>query len=137
MTLRWSLKIRNSQQRLNRKANRRAHYLIDQGVKSDDLVGLCIERSFDMIIGILGILKAGAAYVPLDPSYPHDRLQFILNDSQARTIVTQSTLIDSLPVTNQQIVTLDSSETKVLLRDYSPDNIGRQNLQLPPANQHM
>ncbi|MBU2895914.1 condensation domain-containing protein, partial [Vibrio hepatarius] len=59
---------------LNQRANQLAHYLLEQGVRADTLVGLCAERGLEMMIGLLGILKAGGAYVPLDPSYPSDRL---------------------------------------------------------------
>jgi amino acid adenylation domain-containing protein len=66
---------------LNARANQVAHHLLSLGVKPDNLIGLSVERSLEMIVGILGILKAGAAYVPLDPSYPEERLNFILEDS--------------------------------------------------------
>ena len=61
------------------------------------LVGLCVQRSLDMVVGLLGILKAGAAYVPMDPSYPKERLQYILEDSKATIVLTQESLVDGLP----------------------------------------
>jgi amino acid adenylation domain-containing protein len=73
---------------LDRRANQLAHYLRGLGVAPEVRVGLCVERSLDMIVGILGILKAGGAYVPLDPQYPQDRLAFMLDDSQARVLIT-------------------------------------------------
>ncbi|MGV0104585.1 Non-ribosomal peptide synthetase [Nostoc sp. DSM 114160] len=82
---------------LNYRANQLAHYLRSLGVKPDVLVGLCVERSLEMVIGLLGILKAGAAYVPLDPEYPSDRLSFILDDTQVKVLLTQQRLIDRLP----------------------------------------
>jgi non-ribosomal peptide synthetase component F/methionyl-tRNA formyltransferase len=75
---------------LNARANQLAHYLQKYGVGPDSLVGLCVERSLAMVISILGILKAGGAYVPLDPSYPTARLTYILEDTQASVLVTQS-----------------------------------------------
>lgn len=66
---------------LNARANQLAHYLISKGVKPDDLIALCVERNVSMIIAILGILKAGCAYVPLDPIYPSQRLSNILHDA--------------------------------------------------------
>ncbi len=75
---------------LNAQANRLAHYLISQGIRPEARVGLCIERSLDMMIGILGILKVGAAYVPLDPSYPKARLDYIVADAAVECVVTQS-----------------------------------------------
>ncbi|TYZ39082.1 non-ribosomal peptide synthetase module, partial [Ralstonia solanacearum] len=66
---------------LNARANRVAHALIGLGVGPDARVGLCVERSVELVVGLLGILKAGGGYVPLDPSYPQDRLAYMLEDS--------------------------------------------------------
>ncbi|NKI72840.1 AMP-binding protein, partial [Collimonas pratensis] len=63
---------------LNVRANRLAHHLRAQGVGPDILVGVCVERSLELIVGLLAILKAGGAYLPLDPSYPQDRLAYML-----------------------------------------------------------
>jgi len=82
---------------LNTRANRLAHYLRDQGVGPDTLVGLCMERSLDMIVGLYGILKAGGAYVPLDPSYPADRLATIVEDAQPAVVLTQQHLREKVP----------------------------------------
>ncbi len=79
-------------QELNHKANQLAHYLIEEGVTPDDLVGICIERSPEMVIGILGILKAGAAYVPLDPDYPKSRLEYMVEDAKLGIVLTQACL---------------------------------------------
>ncbi|MBO1537086.1 non-ribosomal peptide synthetase, partial [Pseudomonas sp. OA65] len=90
---------------LNAQANRVAHGLIALGVQPDDTVGLCARRSPHMLIGLLGILKAGAAYVPLDPQYPAQRLSHMLTDSKPRALVHQSGL-DELPVP-QGLATLE------------------------------
>src|SRR4051812_7415684 len=74
---------------LNRRANRLAHYLRSLGVQPDQLVGLRIERGFEMVIGLIGILKAGAAYLPLDPAYPPERVAFMLEDSRVDVVLTQ------------------------------------------------
>jgi non-ribosomal peptide synthetase component F len=79
---------------INNRANQLAHYLIGLGVGPHTLVGLCLDRSFEMIVGLLGILKAGAAYVPLDPRYPKERLRFILEDTQANVLITQQKYFD-------------------------------------------
>jgi non-ribosomal peptide synthetase component F len=79
-------------QQLNEKANQLAHYLRSLGVGPDTLVAIAVERSLEMIIGLLGILKAGGAYVPLDPSYPSERLQFMLEDTNASVLITQAHL---------------------------------------------
>ncbi|KAL1915185.1 uncharacterized protein VTP21DRAFT_7461 [Calcarisporiella thermophila] len=76
---------------LNTRANRLAHHLIDLGVQPDDLVAICVERSPEMIIGLLAILKAGGAYVPLDPSYASDRLREILDGAAPTILVADKT----------------------------------------------
>ncbi|MEA2540847.1 MAG: hypothetical protein QOH35_2213, partial [Acidobacteriaceae bacterium] len=77
---------------LNRQANRLAHYLRELGVKPDDRVAICVERGFQMMVGLLAILKAGGAYVPMDPAYPLERLRFMLDDSAPVALLTQSNL---------------------------------------------
>ncbi|MFE1748578.1 amino acid adenylation domain-containing protein [Coleofasciculus sp. H7-2] len=77
---------------LNIRANQLAGYLQQLGVVTGVIVGICVERSVDMIVGLLGILKAGGAYLPLDPSYPQERLNFMLEDAQISILLTQSIL---------------------------------------------
>ncbi len=77
---------------LNRQANRLAHHLRALGVKPDTLVGICVDRSLEMIVALLAVMKAGGAYVPMDPAYPQDRLQFMLEDSRPAVLLTQSHL---------------------------------------------
>ncbi len=84
-------------QQLNQRANRLAHKLIEQGVGPNVLVGLAVERSLEMVIGLLAILKAGGAYVPLDPAYPQDRLQHMMQDSAIALLLTQGHLQQGLP----------------------------------------
>lgn len=79
---------------LNRKANQLARYLRKLGVGVEKLVGICVERSLEMMIGLLGILKAGGVYVPLDPSHPRDRLAFMLQDAQVSVLLTEERLIE-------------------------------------------
>jgi len=81
---------------LNRRANQLAHYLRKLGVGPEVLVSICVERSLEMVIGQLGIVKAGGAFVPFDPDYPKERLAFMLEDSQARVLLTQRQLVDEL-----------------------------------------
>ncbi|WP_346656797.1 non-ribosomal peptide synthase/polyketide synthase [Pseudomonas sp. SWRI18] len=83
---------------LNRRANRLAHRLIEAGVGPDVLVGLAVQRSVEMVVGLLAVLKAGGAYVPLDPEYPRDRLAYMLQDSGVKLLLTQAHLLDQLPV---------------------------------------
>lgn len=93
---------------LNNRANQLAHYLKSLGVKPEVRVGICVERSLEMVIGILAILKAGGAYVPLDPAYPNERLAFMLEDVQAPVLLTQTHLQNKLPINNQTVLNLDS-----------------------------
>ncbi|SUD30354.1 peptide synthase [Pseudomonas fluorescens] len=83
---------------LNQQANALAHRLIDQGAGPDGLVGIALERSLEMVIGLLAILKAGGAYVPLDPEYPSDRLAYMMQDSGITLLLSQRSLLDTLPV---------------------------------------
>ena len=82
---------------LNRNANQLAHYLRKLGVRPEMPVGICLERSLAMIVSVLGVLKAGGAYLPLDPSYPSDRLQHMLSDSKVEVVLTQRKLLSLLP----------------------------------------
>ncbi|HYE31499.1 MAG TPA: amino acid adenylation domain-containing protein [Methylomirabilota bacterium] len=77
---------------LQQRSNQLAHYLLAKGDCENGLIGLATERSIDMLVGMLGILKAGAAYVPLDPSYPRERLQWMIEDTGMKLLVTQSKL---------------------------------------------
>ena len=98
---------------LNARANQLAHYLRERGVGPGDLVGICVERSTAMVVAILGILKAGGAYVPLDLTYPKERLAFMLHDSQARVLLTQSGLLERLPQNEAEVICLDSDRHKI------------------------
>ncbi|MEH2127084.1 amino acid adenylation domain-containing protein [Nostoc sp.] len=93
---------------LNCRANQLAHYLRSLGVKPDVLVGICVERSLEMVVGLLGILKAGGTYVPLDPEYPQERLRFILEDAQVSVLLSQHHLVEKLPECQAQLVNLDT-----------------------------
>lgn len=92
---------------VNTRANQLAHHLRSRGVGPEMLVALCLERSFDLIIGILGILKVGAAYVPCDPEVPAERLAFILEDTQSPVLITQESLLSRLAAPASQVVCLD------------------------------
>ncbi|HEX2569781.1 MAG TPA: non-ribosomal peptide synthase/polyketide synthase [Polyangia bacterium] len=84
---------------LDQRANRLAHTLRDLGVRAETPVGICVERSWEMVVGLLGILKAGGVYVPLDPAYPEERLGFVIEDARVRFVVTQAHLVSRLPAT--------------------------------------
>ncbi|PAX59716.1 non-ribosomal peptide synthetase [Brunnivagina elsteri] len=114
---------------LNEQANELAAYLQTLGVEPDVLVGIYVERSVEMIIGVVAIVKAGGAYVPLDPAYPQERLAHMLEDSRVSVLLTQTTLKEKLPYLNTQIVCLDSNwenladQTRSLKSNVTPDNL--------------
>ncbi len=93
---------------LNRRANQLAAYLGKLGVGPETPVGFCLERSPEMVVGILGILKAGGTYVPLDPAYPKERLAFMLEDTRTPVILTQQRLIEHLPEHQASVVRIDA-----------------------------
>jgi len=88
---------------LNRRANQLAHRLQRMGVGPDVAVAICVERSLDMVVGLLAILKAGGAYVPIDPTYPRERLKFLLQDSSAALLITQAAIFDDEAVAAMNI----------------------------------
>jgi amino acid adenylation domain-containing protein len=98
---------------LNRRANKLAHYLRSVGVGSETLVGMFVERSTEMVTGLLGILKAGAAYVPLDPTYPRDRLAFVVDDADIKVMLTERRMLESLPDHQAEVICLDSDWKKI------------------------
>ena len=93
---------------LNERSNRLARYLRKRGVGPEVLVGLCVERSLEMVVGLLAILKAGGAYVPLDPNYPRQRVAFMLEDAAARVVLSQESLVETLPEGRFDSVQLDA-----------------------------
>lgn len=120
---------------LNRKSNQLAYYLIqEKHIKPDTLIGICIERSVEMVIGILAILKAGGAYVPLDPDYPAARLNYMLQDAELSTVLTLNHHIERTPINQHQAVCLDDANILQQLNEYSVKNIGVEKINLHPKN---
>lgn len=95
-------------QELNQSANQLAHHLQSLGAGPETLVGICMERSAEMVVAILAILKAGAAYVPLDISYPQERISYMLQDAQIRILVTQTATKSRLLEANGTVVDVDA-----------------------------
>ncbi|TMC21724.1 MAG: non-ribosomal peptide synthetase, partial [Chloroflexi bacterium] len=115
---------------LNDRANQLACVLQRTGAGPDVLVGVCLERSLELVVGLLAILKAGAAYVPLDPSYPKTRLAWMLTDTQPVVVLTQTHLMTVLPVGHAQVICLDTDWERIvgeptldLESKVSPDNL--------------
>ncbi|HZO76365.1 MAG TPA: amino acid adenylation domain-containing protein [Ktedonobacteraceae bacterium] len=102
---------------LNRRANQLAHYLQQRGAGPEVFIGICVERSLDLIVGLLGILKAGAAYVPLDPNYPRERLMFMLEDARIPLLLTQERLLHHLPDHDAQVICLDTDWQQIGLEN--------------------
>ena len=109
---------------LNARANRLAHHLIGLGVGPEILVGICLERSIELVVALLGVLKAGGAYLPLDPDYPQARLAFMLQDSRASVLLTQEYGLSRLPQHEAVIVDLDGKR----------DAIARESSENPTAD---
>ncbi|MBD1228687.1 non-ribosomal peptide synthetase, partial [Xenorhabdus griffiniae] len=112
---------------LNRHANQLAHHLIASGVRPDDRVAICADRSLDMIIGLYAILKAGAGYIPLDPEYPAERLAYQLSDSKPVLLLTQQHLQTHLPIQGIPVWLLDDQ--------YNRDNVAKQPAHNPDTDQ--
>ncbi len=92
---------------LNSRANRLAAHLQSRGARPDQLIGLCIKRSHDLMVALLAILKAGCGYLPLDPDYPPERLTFMIQDATVDVLITQEALIDELPEHKAKLVVID------------------------------
>ncbi|MGC4088925.1 MAG: amino acid adenylation domain-containing protein [Polyangiaceae bacterium] len=114
---------------LNARANRLAHRLLRDGVTPDTLVGVALRRSFDMITALLGILKAGAAYVPLDPAYPADRLAYMIEDSGMTMLLSERALLARLPGSAQARL--------LLLEDLGLERLSSENPGVALHEQHL
>ena len=113
-----------SYQDLDSRANQLANHLRDLGAGPETCVGVALERSFEMVIGILGVLKAGAAYVPLDPKYPKDRLEFMLRDTEVPILLTQRRLTDQFPATSARVLCLDADWDVIARQPADPLDTG-------------
>ena len=110
---------------LERRSNQLAHHLRDLGLEPNQTVALCHERSTDMLVGLLGVLKAGGAYIPVDPDYPAERIAYMIEDSQSPIILTQESLLDALPAAGARIICLD--------RDWPQIAAAREDAPVPAA----
>ncbi|WP_345027292.1 amino acid adenylation domain-containing protein, partial [Flavivirga jejuensis] len=102
---------------LDRRSNQLARYLIKEGIKDEDLVGICIDRSLEMIIGILGILKSGGVYVPMDPDYPSDRINYMIDDANINLVLSS--------VASEKAL-VNSQDLEILLLDKDWNRIGKE-----------
>src|SRR6185295_2968697 len=105
---------------LDARANRLARHLRRLGVGPDVLVGLAMERSLDMVVGVLAVLKAGGAYVPIDPEYPKERLTHMLDDSRVPVLLTQEPLLERLPEHGARVVAVDRDAAAIAAESDEP-----------------
>jgi amino acid adenylation domain-containing protein len=106
---------------LNNRANQLAHYLKSLGVSPETLIALCMEKSVEMMVGMLGILKVGGAYIPLDPAYPHERRASKLRNSQASFILTKANIVPTLMSYDAKLISLDQDWAAIA--QHKPDNL--------------
>jgi len=114
---------------LERRANQLGHYLRRLGVGPEALVGLCLERSVEMVTAIMGVLKAGGAYLPLDPEYPPERRAFMLKDAGVRVALTREGLKERLPASWERAVCLDAEWERI-----SEESEGAPESEVKPEN---
>ncbi|MFE6158654.1 amino acid adenylation domain-containing protein [Streptomyces sp. NPDC056486] len=112
--------VRLGYRELEERANRLAHHLRALGAGRESVVGLCVERGADLVVGLLGIMKAGAAYVPLDPGYPADRLAYMLGDSGARLVVSERQSRTGLGPTDAVVVDLTEDRDRIAQQPATP-----------------
>jgi amino acid adenylation domain-containing protein len=112
-----------SYRELNERANQLAHYLQSRGVAADTLVGLCLNKSVEMIVAMLATLKAGGAYLPMDPAYPQERLRFMVEDSKVAYLLTTESLVESVPQKIPTTILLDAERERIKTQPQTaPDN---------------
>ncbi|PFN48379.1 non-ribosomal peptide synthetase [Bacillus thuringiensis] len=113
---------------LNERANELAHYLVEEGIRPNQFVALVFPRSIEMVVSMLAVLKAGAAYLPIDPEYPAERVNYIVDDAKPVCIITHSSVSSKLVIENgMKKIVLDGEETKLALYTYSRMNIACKN----------
>jgi nonribosomal peptide synthetase DhbF len=115
---------------VNQRANRLAHHLISNGIGPENIVGLAIDRSPDLVIALLAVLKAGAAYLPLDPNYPEARINFMIGDARPVRIITNSCFLARLPC-QSPLLLLDDPATRSALINSRTTNLTDEDRLLP------
>ncbi|WP_434086472.1 AMP-binding protein [Photorhabdus laumondii] len=115
---------------LSNKSNQLANYLIEQGVRPDSRVAICLPRSSEMVVAMLATLKAGAAYVPMDPDYPDGRLQFMLTDAEPVVCITVSSIAHRFAACEITTLLLDDAQLNEYLALRSVANISASNIGL-------
>ena len=119
---------------LNQRANQLACWLVEQGIGADSLVGLCLERSLDMVVAIYGTLKAGAAWVPLDPEAPSQRLQAMIASAEISLVITSAEIAPKLHLVDSGQLVIDDADRILMLQSYCAENIDKARLGLTPQH---
>ncbi len=114
---------------LNERSNQLAHHLRSIGVRTESRVGLCMERSTDMLVALLAVLKAGGAYLPLDATQPAARLAFMLEDSQVKVLLTQDTMLPLLPPHNARVVSIERDRERI-----AAESTANLSIEIAPEN---
>jgi amino acid adenylation domain-containing protein len=114
---------------LNRRANQLAHYLQKQGVGPEVLVGICVERRLEMLVSMLGVLKAGGGYVPLDPKYPRERTAFMIEDAGLSLVLTHQRLSADIPAGNARLLCIEQAEVT-----FAQESIENPTSEVAPKN---
>ena len=109
-----------SYRQLEERANRLANYLVAKGLRREELIALCLERSPEMIVALLGVLKAGGAYLPLDPAFPRERLQFMIQDADVAHLITTRTYADLAEKKGVMAILLDAEKAEIASQSASP-----------------
>jgi amino acid adenylation domain-containing protein len=110
-----------SYQELNERANQVGRYLVGRGVRANKVVGLCVERSIETIVGMLGIMKAGGVFLPLDPNYPQERITYMLGDAGAEHVVAEEKVLGVLAGYEGELILLDGQREEI--EAYSGENL--------------
>lgn len=119
---------------LNQRANQVGRYLREQGVGPDKFVGLCFYRSLDMIVALWGVVKAGGVYVPLDPSYPQERVAMMIEEVQPTVLLTQESVRPQLPTTTEKFLTVSLDSERCVFEDFDATNLNPVIIDLSPDN---
>jgi non-ribosomal peptide synthetase component F len=112
--------VKLTYEELEQRSNQLAHQLQSLGVGPDIIVGICAERSLEMLVAVLAVIKAGGAYAALDPNYPRERLEFMVEDTKAPIILTQQHLLAALPKCKAVFISLDSDWDKIAKNPTTP-----------------
>lgn len=114
---------------LNSRANQLANYLIKSGAKPKTHIGICVERSIEMVVGLLGILKIGAAYVPIDPLFPAERCGYMLGDANISILIMQKHLLIIFPQSDRKAICIDKE-----LKNIQNESVGNPSIIIDSAH---